>query len=155
MAKARAKTTGGAKGQAPRKAPKRTRAPKAPRARARSVKAEPDPSREKALKVAALGLDKKALDVVVLDVRGLASYAEYFVIMTAESDPQLDAIAENIEAGLRQMGERPMGVEGAHGGRWVLLDYGDVVAHVFYQDTRAFYDIEGLWADAPRVLLPP
>ncbi len=104
-----------------------------------------------ALEIARLAADKKALDVVVLDVRGLASYAEYFVLMTAESEPQLNAIADHIEEQMKVQGERPLGIEGARGGRWVLIDFGDVVAHVFYQDTRGFYDLEGLWADAPRV----
>ena len=111
----------------------------------------PSPARATALEIARLASDKKALDVVVLDVRGLASYAEYFVLMTAESDPQLNAIADHIEEQMKVQGERPLGIEGARGGRWVLIDFGDVVAHVFYQDTRGFYDLEGLWADAPRV----
>ena len=111
----------------------------------------PSPSRETALEVARLALDKKALDVVVLDVRGLASYAEFFVLMTAESEPQLNAIADYLEEKMKARGERALGIEGTQGGRWVLIDFGDVVAHVFYQDTRGFYDLEGLWADAPRV----
>lgn len=108
-------------------------------------------ARETALALAQLALDKKALEVVVLDVRGLASYAEYFVLMTAESDPQMNAIADYLEEKMKERGERPLSVEGARGGRWLLIDFGDVVAHVFYQDTRSFYDLEGLWADAPRL----
>ncbi len=111
----------------------------------------PSPAKATALEIARLASDKKALDVVVLDVRGLASYAEYFVLMTAESEPQLNAIADHVEEQMKARGERPLGIEGARGGRWVLIDFGDVVAHVFYQDTRGFYDLEGLWADAPRV----
>ncbi|HEY3450713.1 MAG TPA: ribosome silencing factor [Myxococcales bacterium] len=111
----------------------------------------PSPARGTALEIARLALDKKALDVVVLDVRGLASYAEYMVVMTAESEPQLGAIADYVEDQMKAQGERAIGIEGVRGGRWVLIDFGDVVAHVFYQDTRGFYDLEGLWADAPRV----
>jgi ribosome-associated protein len=107
-------------------------------------------SRETAVAIARLALEKKASDVVVLEVQGLASYADYCVVMTAESEPQLEAIADHVQAKMKEQGERPIGIEGAHGGRWVLIDFGDVVAHVFYQDTRSFYDIEGLWADAPR-----
>ena len=107
-------------------------------------------SRERALFLARLGLEKKALDVLLLDVRGLSSHAEFIVLMTAESDPQLGAIADYLEDRMKEQGERPLGIEGARGGRWVLIDFGDVVAHVFYQDVRGFYDLEGLWADAPR-----
>jgi ribosome-associated protein len=121
------------------------------RSPARPKVLEPDPSQDAALEVARLALDKKALDVVVLDVRGLASYAEFFVLMTAESEPQLNAIADYLEEKMRERGERALGIEGAGAGRWVLIDFGDIVAHVFYQDARAFYDLEGLWADAPRL----
>ncbi|MGC4114852.1 MAG: ribosome silencing factor [Myxococcales bacterium] len=122
----------------------------APKSKAAELPAS-SPAKATALEIARLASDKKALDVVVLDVRGLASYAEYVVLMTAESDPQLNAIADHIEEQLKAQGERPIGIEGVGGGRWVLIDFGDVVAHVFYQDTRGFYDLEGLWADAPRV----
>ncbi|MBI5543533.1 MAG: ribosome silencing factor [Deltaproteobacteria bacterium] len=103
------------------------------------------------MQVARWALDKKALDVVVLDVRGLSSYADYIVLATAESEPQLNAIADRAEEGMKERGERPLGIEGAGAGRWLLLDFGDVVLHAFYQDAREFYDLEGLWADAPRV----
>ena len=127
-----------------------TRAKKAP-PKAKATATAPDPSREVALEITRLSLDKKALDVVVLDVRGLASYAEYFVLMTAESDPQLTAIADYLDDQMKLKGQRPLGIEGTRAGRWVLIDFGDVVAHVFYQDARTFYDLEGLWADAPRL----
>lgn len=113
--------------------------------------AAPDETRETALAIGKLALDKKALDVVVVDVRGLASYADYFVVMTAESDPQMHAIADHVRLEMKERGKRTLGVEGLTSGQWVLLDFGDVVAHVFYQDMRQFYDIEGLWADAPRL----
>jgi len=129
---------------------KPTKVPKAPKAKTPSPSAS-SPSRTAALEIARLALDKKALDVVVLDVRGLASYADFFVLMTAESDPQLGAIAGYLEEQMKARGERAISIEGERGGRWVLIDFGDVVAHVFYQDTRGFYDLEGLWADAPRV----
>lgn len=111
----------------------------------------PDPSRPRALQVARAGLDKKAEDVLVLDVRGLTSYADYFVLMTAESDRQAGAIADHVDETLKASGATPVGVEGYESGRWILVDYGDVVAHVLSREARAFYDLEGLWADAPRV----
>jgi len=111
----------------------------------------PDPSRARAVAIAEAGLDKKAENVTVLDVRGLTGYADYFVIMTAESEPQASAIADTIDERLGAMGATQLGVEGHSSGRWVLIDYGDVVAHVFNPEARTFYDLEGLWVDAPRV----
>ena len=110
----------------------------------------PDPARPRALDVAQAGLDKKAEDVVVLDVRGLTSYADYFVLMTADSERQAGAIADAVDERLKQRGATKVGVEGYESGRWILIDYGDVVAHVFNRESRGFYDLEGLWADAPR-----
>lgn len=97
-------------------------------------------------------MDKKAQDVVILDVRGMTSYADYFVIASAETDRQVNAMAENVQVQLKT-GEgnlRPIGTEGFETGQWVLLDYGEVVAHLFITDLRAHYDLEGLWADASR-----
>ncbi len=128
--------------------PARTAAP--PPARRREAEG-PDPSRARAVAIAQAGLDKKAENVTVLDVRGLTSYADYFVVMTAESEPQAGAIADAVDDRLEAMGATRLGVEGHSSGRWVLIDYGDVVAHVFNPEARMFYDLEGLWADAPRV----
>ncbi|WP_242345868.1 ribosome silencing factor [Anaeromyxobacter terrae] len=110
----------------------------------------PDVARPTALAIAQAGLDKKAEDVTVLDVRGLTSYADYFVVMTADSDRQASAIADHVEQTMKEQGVSKVGVEGYETGRWILVDYGDVVAHVMSRDSRGFYDIEGLWADAPR-----
>lgn len=77
--------------------------------------------------------------------------ADYLVICGAESERQVQAISENIVEGLKKDGMRPMGVEGATEGRWALLDYVEVVAHVFHKPVREYYDLEGLWADAPKV----
>jgi ribosome-associated protein len=110
----------------------------------------PDPARPRAMEVAQAGLDKKAEDVLVLDVRGLTSYADYFVLMTAESDRQAGAIADAVDERLKAQGATKVGVEGYESGRWILVDYGDVVAHVLSRDARELYDLEGLWADAPR-----
>ncbi len=111
---------------------------------------ERDPSREDALFIAELGLEKKAEKVLLLDVRGLTSFADYFVLMTAQSDPQLSAIADHLVQGMKKRGEQALGVEGLDAGQWVLIDFGHIVVHLFYKETREFYDIEGLWADAPR-----
>ncbi len=112
---------------------------------------QPDASRPRALAIARAGLDKKAEDVLVLDVRGLTSYADYFVLMTADSERQAGAVADAVHERLKSEGTSPVGTEGYGTGRSILVDYGDVVAHVLSREARSFYDLEGLWADAPRL----
>ena len=96
-------------------------------------------------------LDKKALEPVLLDVRALCSYANYQLVVSGRSDRQVDAIAEGIVSGLRELGIRPLGTEGERSGHWALLDFGDFLVHVFQHSVRDHYDLEGLWIDAPRV----
>ncbi len=96
-------------------------------------------------------LGKKALDIVVLDVSGLTSLADTFIICSGRSNRQVTAIADYIRTDLKKKGVPPLSVEGLQEGHWVLMDYGDVVIHVFYDDVRRFYDLEGLWSDAPRI----
>jgi len=103
-----------------------------------------------ARQIATLCLDKKALDVSILDVRGMTSYADYLVLASGESDRQVTAIADHIDEKLKAQGTRPLGHEGRETGTWVLLDYGEVVVHLFFTEVRASYDLDGLWADAPR-----
>ncbi len=113
----------------------------------------PTDPREFALAIAAACLDKKALDVVVLEVGATVSYTDYLVLCSGRSDRQVRAIAEGVGRALRDRPQpvRPLGVEGERGGRWVLMDFGDTILHVFQQDARAFYDLERLWFDAPRL----
>lgn len=99
-------------------------------------------------------LDKKALDVQVLHVAPLTSVADYLVIGSAESDRQTRAIADYIDGTLSRMGQRPLSIEGTTSGQWVLLDFGDVVAHIFRQDVRSHYALERLWNDAKQVPIP-
>lgn len=99
-------------------------------------------------------LDKKALDVQVLHVAPLTSVADYLVIGTAESDRQTRAIADSIDETLSRMGQRPLSIEGTASGQWVLLDFGDVVAHIFRQDIRSHYALERLWSDAKQIPIP-
>ncbi len=87
--------------------------------------------------------------MVIINIKKLSSIADYLVVCSAESERQVQAIAEAIEDGLKKKGARPLGVEGARGGRWALIDLNDVVAHVFYEPVRALYDLEGFWAEAP------
>src|SRR5512145_2640872 len=112
--------------------------------------AAPDSARPTAVAIAKAALDKKGEDVTVLDVRGLTSYADYFVVVTADSDRQASAIADHLEQTMKQQGVSKVGVEGYETGLWILVDYGDVVAHVMNHESRGFYELEGLWADAPR-----
>jgi len=99
-------------------------------------------------------LDRKAYDLVVLETGNLSSISDYFVVCSGRSDTQVQAIAEAVEKALAAHGERPLSIEGLPHAQWVLLDYGDVVLHVFYVPVRQFYDLERLWARAPRVELP-
>jgi len=98
-------------------------------------------------------LGMKALDVVALDVQGLASFADAFIICSGRSHRQVSAIAEHVVLHLKQNGIKPLGIEGLKEGHWVLMDYGDVIIHVFYEPVRIFYDLEGLWSDAKRIEL--
>ena len=101
---------------------------------------------------AASALDKKATDLDILAVGALTSIADYFVLCSAGNERQAQAIADNIvELLKKEMGVRPLLVEGATPGRWVLLDFGDFIVHVFTEDARRFYGLERLWGDAPNV----
>jgi ribosome-associated protein len=113
-----------------------------------------DSAWQKAILCTRFALDKKAYDLELLDVRKLTSVADYFLICTGRSDTQVRAIAQHIEENLEGAGHRPLAIEGASRGQWVLMDYADVVVHVFYQPIRGFYDLEGLWMKAPRIELP-
>lgn len=99
-------------------------------------------------------LDKKGLDIVILDMRGLIDYADVFVLCSATNRRQVKAIAEEVRLkGKHELGIQTVGVEGLQAARWVLVDFGDVVVHVFDAPLRGFYNLDGLWADAPRI--PP
>jgi ribosome-associated protein len=96
-----------------------------------------------------LALDKKAEDVIIIDLRKLNAPTDYFVVCSALSDRQVKAIADNVVEGLKKEGNRPWHIEGRTARKWVLIDYVDVVVHVFNVETRAFYSLETLWGDAP------
>ena len=96
-------------------------------------------------------MGKKATNLVVLDARGLTSIADFFIICSGSSNRQVMAIAEFIQIYLKKHGIKPLSIEGIKEGRWILLDYGHVIIHVFYEPLRSFYDLEGLWTDAKRI----
>jgi len=105
-------------------------------------------SLEKTRIVAEAALDRSARDLVALDVHEIVSFADTFVIVTGRSDRQVRAIADAIDEAVSQRGERPLGVEGHDEGRWILMDLGDVIVHVFQEEVRKSYDLERLWSDA-------
>lgn len=96
-------------------------------------------------------LEKKAEDSLILDVRKLCSFADFFVILSGRSTRHVQGLAEAVEGELRSKRVSTSKSEGLKEGSWVLLDYGDVIVHIFYAETRKFYDIEGLWHDAKRI----
>jgi ribosome-associated protein len=103
---------------------------------------------ERARSLAEAALDRKAVDVILLEVGGLTSFADAFVICSGTSDRHVRAVADAIVERSKALGEAPLGVEGHDEGRWVLIDLNDVVAHVFQADVREHYDLERLWSDA-------
>jgi ribosome-associated protein len=105
--------------------------------------------------IAELASDRKALNIVALDLRGMIGYADYFLICTGRTDRQTRAIHDGIHAGMKSAhGILPRRVEGVSEGRWILIDYLDVVVHVFTPDTRQYYRLEQLWGEAPSLALP-
>ena len=109
------------------------------------------PSRDLARLIAQAALDLKATGLEVLDLRALSSFTSYFVLANGRSDRQVQAICDRIVENLKKKKKSPIGIEGYAQGHWVLIDFGDVVAHIFYEEVRNFYALEKLWGDAPRV----
>jgi ribosome-associated protein len=108
-------------------------------------------SLERACLCARVASENKARDIVVLDMRGLTDLYDYFVLATGASRRQIHTIAEEVDAALRAAGDRRLAIEGYQASKWVVQDYGDMLVHVFDPDTRSYYALEELWADAPRV----
>ncbi|MEP6603668.1 MAG: ribosome silencing factor [Spartobacteria bacterium] len=105
---------------------------------------------------AELASNKKAEEIVIIDLRGISTFTDFFVICSASSEPQLKAIAGEIESGLKQDHKiRPVAVDGFPTSQWIVLDYLQVVVHIFHRDKRGFYSLEDLWGDAPRVQWQP
>ena len=116
------------------------------------TQSQPALETESAVMIAArAATDKKSTDLVVLDLREIASFTEYFLICTGASTRQVQAISNSVEEALLKNAKRPLHIEGYSSAEWILLDYGDLIVHVFSQTSRRFYDLERLWRDAPRV----
>ncbi len=117
----------------------------------------PEPSEEArrvALLSAQAGLDKKAVGVEIVDVTGKVDYADFLVLMTGHSDRHVGAIAQAVEELLAESGVRAISLEGLPQANWVLIDFVDVVVHVFEEQSRSLYDLDGLWMDARRIPVP-
>ena len=109
---------------------------------------------EKALLLTRFALEKKACDLVVLDVRQHTAIADYFIICSGRSDRQVQSIAQGVEDNAAEVGLRLFAAEGTQRGHWALMDFSDVVVHIFYEPVREFYDLDGLWGHALRAQLP-
>jgi ribosome-associated protein len=128
-----------------------------PRRRPRAARRAPKPTPERssidiARRIVELAEDKKAADIVLFDLTGLTTFADYFVIASGGSDRQLDAIADGIVSGMRDEKVRPFGREGTAASHWVLIDFGSVIVHVFTPPERDFYQLERHWSEAKTVL---
>ena len=108
---------------------------------------------ERAIQCARFALDKKALNVAVLEIRRLSSIADYLVLASGSSDKQVQAIADSVRKGLKKFG-KPLDLEGAKEGKWVVIDYGDVIVHIFQEELRQYYNLDELWAAAPELPIP-
>jgi ribosome-associated protein len=108
-------------------------------------------SLERACLAARVAVENKGRDVLVLDMRGITPLYDFFVLVSGQSRRQVHTLTEEIDAALQEQGDERLGIEGYEASKWVVQDYGDVVVHVFNPDTREYYALEELWADAPRV----
>ena len=110
-------------------------------------------AQERAIKSAALALDKKALDVKILEIGRLSSIADYLVLASGRSDKQTQAIADSVRQGLKKFG-KALDIEGVKEGNWIVIDYGDVIVHIFQEEMRRYYNLDELWSAAPEVEIP-
>ncbi len=112
---------------------------------------QPRDIRQKLRDVVSAADDRKATDLKVLSLGEVSDFTDYFIVCSGRSDRQVQGIAEGIQSALQQLGVRPLHVEGTRAASWILLDYGELVVHVFDPDTRSYYGLERLWGDAPDV----
>jgi len=111
-------------------------------------------SLEKSVFCASLANDKQAKDLIILELKQMSCLADYFIICTGTSNRHVQALANHIETSLKKTGILALGIEGVREGKWVLLDFDDVIIHVFLEEERQFYDLENLWVECPRIKLP-
>jgi len=108
---------------------------------------------ERAIKCAAFALDKKGLDVKILEIKKISSIADYLVLATGRSDRQVQAMAESVKLGLKPF-DMPIDMEGYDEGRWIVVDYGDIIVHLFLEEVRKTYNLDELWSRAPQIGIP-
>lgn len=108
-------------------------------------------SQEKAIKIGKILDNKKGEDIAVLKVAGITSITDYYVIVTAKNTVHAKTLCDEIEEQLKKQGVSPRNIEGYQSAMWILMDYENVIVHVFYEETRKFYDLERLWSDAQRI----
>ena len=125
--------------------------PVPPSAVARAVPGRIDAALEHAKICARIAEDNRAKDILLLDLRGATPLVDFFVIASASSRRQASSIGYEIDADMKKLGEHKLGIEGAEEGRWTLIDYGDFVVHLFSDEARAYYSLEDIWGDAPRI----
>lgn len=125
--------------------------PVPPGAASRSVPGRIDAALDHAKECARIASDNRAKNVLLLDLRGVTSLVDFFVIASASSRRQSSAIGYEIDAEMKKLGERKLGMEGAEEGRWTLIDYGDFVVHLFSEEARTYYALEEIWGDAPQI----
>jgi ribosome-associated protein len=120
----------------------------------RLIKKKEASSRQRALLCINASLEKKAKDLIILKVKELSAFADYFIIASGTSDRQVRAIATAIQENLKKAEILPLGIEGEAAGQWILMDYNDVIIHIFLDTVRTFYDLERLWSEAPQMAVP-
>ena len=108
---------------------------------------------ERAIKCAAFALDKKGLDVKILEIKKISSIADYLVLASGRSDRQVQAMAESVKLGLKPF-DKPIDMEGYDEGRWIVVDYGDIIVHLFLEEVRKTYNLDELWSRAPQIEIP-
>lgn len=101
--------------------------------------------------IATVTWELKALNTVVIDLRGRVSYTDFVIVCTGTSERHVNALARRVDTAMRDAGRPPLGQEGMEEGQWALLDYGDIIVHIFHQDSRRDYDLERMWSEAPRL----
>ena len=115
------------------------------------MKRKKDDTKKRVILCVNAALEKKAKNIIILNMQKVTSFADYSIVCSGTSDRQVQSIAQAIEENMKKNGFLPLGIEGERTAQWILMDYADIIVHVFYEPVRDFYDMERLWSDAPRM----
>jgi len=115
------------------------------------LKRKKDDTKKRVILCVNAALEKKAKNIIILNMQKVTSFADYSIVCSGTSDRQVQSIAQAIEENMKKNGFLPLGIEGERTAQWILMDYADIIVHVFYEPVRDFYDMERLWSDAPRM----